>query len=103
MVPDSSEIIGLSLGSSVCKSRERVSSREARKWDETKSREELMPVMHMLDMQVMEINESPVVMLLNTRVDSAQKDLPVTLYETGVNIRHALHADMLGWVSDCVP
>ena len=31
----------------------------------------------------MELNESPVVLLLNTRVDSVQKDLPVTLFETG--------------------
>lgn len=33
--------------------------------------------------QIMELNESPVVLLLNTKVDSVQKDLPVTLYETG--------------------
>jgi len=31
----------------------------------------------------MELNESPVVLLLNPKVDHLQKDLPVMLFETG--------------------
>ena len=32
----------------------------------------------------MSINESPVLVVLNPRVDATRKDLPVTLYETGL-------------------
>lgn len=33
--------------------------------------------------QVMALNESPVFLLLNPRVDHSRKNLPVTLFETG--------------------
>ena len=31
----------------------------------------------------MEINESPVFLVLNPKIDHTRKDLPVSLYETG--------------------
>lgn len=31
----------------------------------------------------MELNESPLTLLMNTRIDNSRKDLPLTLYETG--------------------
>lgn len=34
-------------------------------------------------LQLLAINESPVLLLLNPRVDHTRKDLPVALYETG--------------------
>jgi len=33
----------------------------------------------------MDINESPVYVLLNPAINHAQKDLPVTIYESGKN------------------
>lgn len=33
--------------------------------------------------QLMDINESPVYVLLNPLINHAQKDLPVTIYESG--------------------
>ncbi|GAX82869.1 hypothetical protein CEUSTIGMA_g10295.t1 [Chlamydomonas eustigma] len=35
--------------------------------------------------KIMEMNESPVLLLLNPRIDNLRKDLPVTLYETEVH------------------
>lgn len=35
-------------------------------------------------LQIMGLNESPVFLLLNPKVDVTRKDLPVSLYETGV-------------------
>lgn len=34
--------------------------------------------------QLMDINESPVYVLLNPAINPAQKDLPVTIYESGM-------------------
>ena len=31
----------------------------------------------------MELNESPVLLLFNTRIDALRKDLPILLYESG--------------------
>mmetsp|Transcript_16050 Transcript_16050/g.34706 ORF Transcript_16050/g.34706 Transcript_16050/m.34706 type:complete len:305 (-) Transcript_16050:43-957(-) len=36
--------------------------------------------------KIMEINESPVVMLLNPRVDHTRKDLPITLFESELRV-----------------
>ena len=33
--------------------------------------------------QVMELNESPILLLLNPKIDHDRKDIPVTIYETG--------------------
>ena len=38
----------------------------------------------------MELNESPVVLLLDPKVDPLQKDLPATLFETGGKCIHQL-------------
>lgn len=45
-------------------------------------------------LQISNINEAPVFLLLNPKLDHTRKDLPVALYETGVfkHIRaHAAH------------
>lgn len=34
--------------------------------------------------QLMDINESPVYVLLNPLINPAQKDLPITIYESGM-------------------
>ena len=43
----------------------------------------LTPIIGAMFAQIMELNESPIFLLLDTTVDPARKDLPVTLYETG--------------------
>lgn len=39
--------------------------------------------LHHNSLQVMELNESPVLLLFNTRIDALRKDLPILLYESG--------------------
>ena len=39
--------------------------------------------LHPKSLQVMELNESPVLLLFNTRIDALRKDLPILLYESG--------------------
>ena len=41
------------------------------------------PRLHPNSLQVMELNESPVLLLFNTRIDALRKDLPILLYESG--------------------
>ena len=36
-----------------------------------------------IGLQLMDINESPVYVLLNPAINHAQKDLPITIYESG--------------------
>lgn len=44
--------------------------------------------------QLIEFNESPIFMLLDTTISALRKDLPVTLFETGVG---ALGGQQQGW------
>lgn len=44
--------------------------------------------MHLLLLQITEINEAPVFLLLNPKIDLTRKDLPVALYETGEHAHH---------------
>lgn len=39
-----------------------------------------------VNQKIMEYNESPVMLLLNTRIDLTRKDLPITLYETEMHV-----------------
>lgn len=41
-------------------------------------------MMMVLLQQLMDINENPVYVLLNPLINHAQKDLPVTIYESGM-------------------
>lgn len=41
-------------------------------------------IMMIILLQLMDINESPVYVLLNPLINHAQKDLPVNIYESGM-------------------
>ena len=49
----------------------------------------------------MDINESPVYVLLNPSINHAQKDLPVTIYESG-NISCFFSSSLHGFCLQCV-
>jgi COP9 signalosome complex subunit 6 len=46
-----------------------------------------MLVMGVVFEQLMDINESPIYILLNPAINHAQKDLPITLFESGMFLR----------------
>lgn len=56
---------------------------------------------HSCLVQLMDINESPVYVLLNPAINHAQKDLPVTIYESGKLLFHIPPA-LLFTVEDCI-